>query len=165
MQLDRSREVHINTFNVRRCSWCGEKFKDGDKYYSLATISYLMLCENCKHWIMNPTDFSPEGTKEKGTNRWMVARDLIIWRDGSECRICGDRYETNNPIEVHHIIPRKDGGSNHPKNLITLCLKHHTETYKNGYGGLELTDRLVQVGKQSVLFDSQQTKENKINDK
>lgn len=28
-------------------------------------------------------------------------------------------------LEVHHIIPRRLGGSEHPKNLITLCRKHH----------------------------------------
>ncbi len=38
-------------------------------------------------------------------------------RDGFRCRSCGSRDH----LEVHHISQRKDGGSNSPDNLITLC--------------------------------------------
>ena len=38
-------------------------------------------------------------------------------RDGFRCRSCG----TRDHLEVHHIRQRKDGGSNSPDNLITLC--------------------------------------------
>ena len=37
--------------------------------------------------------------------------------DGWECRICGQDYS----LEVHHIIPRKNGGNHNADNLITLC--------------------------------------------
>ena len=38
-------------------------------------------------------------------------------RDGFRCRSCGSRDH----LEVHHIRQRKDGGSDSPDNLITLC--------------------------------------------
>ena len=38
-------------------------------------------------------------------------------RDGFRCRSCGTREK----LEVHHIRQRKDGGSDSPDNLITLC--------------------------------------------
>ncbi len=38
--------------------------------------------------------------------------------------------------EVQHIIPKKDEGSNHPLNLITLCRKCHLSTFKTSYGGI-----------------------------
>ena len=42
-------------------------------------------------------------------------------RDGFRCRSCGSRDH----LEVHHIRQRKDGGSNSPDNLVTLCYKCH----------------------------------------
>jgi 5-methylcytosine-specific restriction endonuclease McrA len=57
---------------------------------------------------------------------------------------------------VHHIIPRKDGGAHNLKNLITLCEEHHKETFKNGYAGLEILDRQIQLGKQVRLLEVNQ---------
>ena len=46
------------------------------------------------------------------------AAHYVIKRDGGKCRTCGSR----NRIQVHHIIPVKDGGGLcGPENLITLC--------------------------------------------
>ena len=42
-------------------------------------------------------------------------------RDGFRCRSCGARDH----LEVHHIRQRKDGGSNSPDNLITMCHECH----------------------------------------
>ena len=48
-------------------------------------------------------------------------------RDGFRCWHCGDTGH----LEVHHIIRRRDGGSDRPANLITLCVKCH-ENHHNG---------------------------------
>jgi hypothetical protein len=37
------------------------------------------------------------------------------------------------------------------KNLVTLCENHHKETFRNNYAGLELIDRHIQLGIQTVL--------------
>ena len=42
-------------------------------------------------------------------------------RDGYTCQVCSSREK----LEVHHIIPRAEGGSDRPANLITLCEKCH----------------------------------------
>ena len=42
-------------------------------------------------------------------------------RDGYVCQACGSREH----LEVHHITQRKDGGSDRPANLITLCERCH----------------------------------------
>lgn len=42
-------------------------------------------------------------------------------RDGGKCVIC----EFNHATAVHHILPRKEGGSNNMENLVTLCPNHH----------------------------------------
>ncbi len=49
-------------------------------------------------------------------------RRYILWRDGG-CVIegCTSRYR----LQVHHLVPRSEGGTNHETNLATLCWYHH----------------------------------------
>ena len=49
-------------------------------------------------------------------------RKAVILRDGCRCRECG---KSNTILEVHHIKPKRLGGSNALGNLITLCGKCH----------------------------------------
>ena len=48
--------------------------------------------------------------------RWIIARDQRCVIDG-----CDSGYR----LEVHHIVPRSQGGTHHPDNLTTLCWWHH----------------------------------------
>lgn len=145
------RSVIQEIYRTRICHWCRQRLKDGDKYYQNFNRE-VFLCENCKDLLINPPDFDPQGTREKGTTSWKTANILTLIRDDCHCRVCGDHYERGNPVEVHHIIPQKDGGPHNLKNLITLCERHHQETFKNNYAGLELIDRQIQLGKQVRLF-------------
>ncbi len=48
-------------------------------------------------------------------------RKAIYARDGYRCALCDNsRY-----LQIHHVIPRKDGGTDSPQNLITLCSVCH----------------------------------------
>lgn len=51
-------------------------------------------------------------------------KNYIRARDSYACQLCG---KTNCVIEVHHKHQRKDGGSNRPSNLISLCTKCHKD--------------------------------------
>ena len=146
--------VYSKVYRTWMCSWCRKHLADKDRlYYVLGAIQELHFCENCKHLIENPPDFDLNGTVELGTTSWRTARILTLWRDDCKCRVCGASYERESPIEVHHIIPKKKGGTHNLKNLITLCEKHHKETYSNDYGGLKITDRLIQIGIQTRLLE------------
>ena len=85
------------------------------------------------------TQWQPEGTTEEWhdlgrfrNNMWGLMRAHILKRDG-HCQYegCGeiDGYEKDTrricTLEVHHIIPRRLGGTDHPANLIALCHDHH----------------------------------------
>lgn len=153
-------DYYEEVYHTRICNWCRQKLHDGDKYYQ-DWHREVFLCEKCKDLLINPPDFNPKGSMEKGTTSWKTANILTLMRDDCHCRICGSHYERDNPVEVHHIIPQKDGGPHNLKNLVTLCEKHHKETFKNDYAGLELTDFHIQNGKQAVLFMPQQRIENK----
>ena len=147
---DKNYEEEI--YRTRICHWCRRHLKDGDKTFKPFTDT-VILCEDCKEFLINPPNFSPHGSKERGTTSWVTARTLTLIRDDCHCQVCEGHYTRENPVEVHHIIPRKDGGAHNLKNLITLCEEHHKETFKNGYAGLEILDRQIQLGKQSRLLE------------
>ena len=48
-------------------------------------------------------------------------RKAIYRRDGFQCAVCGStRF-----LQIHHYIPRGQGGNDTPHNLITLCSDCH----------------------------------------
>lgn len=49
------------------------------------------------------------------------------------CRICGKRPTK----EVHHIRPRFLKGTDHPRNLIGLCLECHDEVHRKIDNGIQ----------------------------
>lgn len=55
-------------------------------------------------------------------------RKAVILRDDCKCMECG---KPNCKLEVHHIKPKRLGGSNTLGNLITLCEKCHKNTEGN----------------------------------
>jgi hypothetical protein len=50
-------------------------------------------------------------------------RREVLARDGYRCRASG--CESAHFLDVHHVIPREQGGTNDPANLITLCAPCH----------------------------------------
>lgn len=52
-------------------------------------------------------------------------RKQVYARDGYVCALCG----CHDTLQIHHAIPRKDGGSDFPDNLITLCSKCHAQVH------------------------------------
>lgn len=54
-------------------------------------------------------------------------RAAVLKRDHYRCRMCGQRPadDVNVTLDVHHIIPWKDGGLTERANLITVCLTCH----------------------------------------
>lgn len=62
-------------------------------------------------------------------------RRAILERDGSQCIRC----EGSGELEVHHIIPVADDGSNEPDNLATLCHDCHLDAH----GGITLSHEVI----------------------
>lgn len=66
-----------------------------------------------------------------------LERKMVYLRDGWRCALCdSDKY-----LQVHHIIKRSQGGSNHPHNLITLCSDCHALAH-----GMDLRGVLPAIG-------------------
>lgn len=56
-------------------------------------------------------------------------KSYVLYRDNYECKYCKGKSKDNR-LEVHHIVQRKDGGSNNQENLITLCSLHHKQVHE-----------------------------------
>ena len=72
------------------------------------------------------------GQRNRATIPPAVRRGVLA-RDGFRCQApgCGNRRF----LEVHHIVPRKQGGSNKPRNMTTLCATCHRLQHEHGLAG------------------------------
>lgn len=55
---------------------------------------------------------------------WDEIRARVLARDSG----CSGRFlggECSAVLDVHHILPREEGGSNEDSNLMVLCHRHH----------------------------------------
>jgi HNH endonuclease len=59
-------------------------------------------------------------------------RRAILARDHGRCRVPGCTHASF--VDVHHIVPRCEGGRNDPDNLLTLCGGHHRATHRGELG-------------------------------
>ena len=73
--------------------------------------------------------------KFKTTTNTMAAgitkemRREVYRRDGWRCALC----DATDGIQIHHAIPRGQGGADHPWNLITLCWRCHAACHGSYY--------------------------------
>lgn len=69
---------------------------------------------------------TPEAERRLSRARWRALAKEIRTRDNHVCRCCSrPRLEEEKELDVHHIIPWRYGGSDHPLNLICLCSSCH----------------------------------------
>ena len=59
---------------------------------------------------------------------WNV-REYVLYRDNHICQACNGKSK-DKILNVHHITPRADGGTDKPDNLITLCESCHKAYHK-----------------------------------
>ena len=65
-----------------------------------------------------------------------AVRKAIYRRDHYRCALC----DSSDGIQIHHAIPRGQGGNNTPHNLITLCWRCHAEAHGTPVrGGTDFT--------------------------
>lgn len=112
--------------SIDRCQGCGGRHR---------TMIEALRCELTSSVQRS---FLEEGESGRGpvgvmasqamrATAWRMIRKGVIARDGGRCRICGkDLSKVPSWLtEVHHVQPRGEGGSDHPSNLITLCVMCH----------------------------------------
>lgn len=55
-------------------------------------------------------------------------KDRLIVKVGNKCEVCPQTYS----LDVHHITPRSEGGSNKENNLIVVCPTCHRAAHSGG---------------------------------
>jgi len=60
---------------------------------------------------------------------WEGIVKVVKARDKHSCKSCGIKVG----LTVHHILPRSEGGTDYPPNLITLCGFCHDEIEELGF--------------------------------
>lgn len=89
--------------------------------------------------------------KNRNSNNLLFYNDLnkqnkerIISMHGDKCVICGSKHRSR--LEIHHVIPKSEGGTNEIGNLIPLCHICHCAVHKindlNPYG-MSMLKRVV----------------------
>lgn len=69
-------------------------------------------------------------------------RRLVLERDDYTCKECNKNFRNNSKLlHIHHIIPRRNGGTNKLENLISYCYVCHKRKDYN----------LIQLEKNNVL--------------
>jgi HNH endonuclease len=57
-----------------------------------------------------------------------AVRREVLRRDGGRCVVPGCRHAVF--LDLHHIIPRSEGGDHDPDTLVTLCSAHHRAQHR-----------------------------------
>lgn len=97
------------------------------------------------HKIDNP-DVEGVGYQHGPQYGFENVKEYVRCRDGYKCRKCGSKTH----LEVHHIIQRKDGGTDHRDNLVTLCHDCHAALHRG-----EFTFRKPRGGYKDPAFMNQ----------
>lgn len=116
--------------------------------YLRANANLVVESTDSSHSYVNQFKYIPD---EGVANRRVKdkSRDEVLERDESACVSCG----SEDGLQVHHIIPRDQGGKNAKENLATLCADCHY--YAHG-GGASIDDgRYTVAFWASVEYDDQ----------
>jgi len=113
------------------CEACGGRHDDILALLTCHTDTRLeLVLRPCPEWEPNGTDepLLDRQTHSRLRHRaWRKVREAVLSRDRLTCQDCAKDL-TRYPswyLEVHHVRARVDGGSDHPRNLKTLCLECH----------------------------------------
>ncbi len=79
-----------------------------DELHSVHVESYLNRSPNPR----------PAKRHKASKAEWSFLRRQKI---GDGCRVCHTSFRT----ELHHLVPRSNGGDDFPSNLVELCSLHH----------------------------------------
>lgn len=138
----------------RFCEDCGHRhWSEESTLYCNAYTHWNKIKDDLPPWKPEGSREKPEWSTRVA---WVSIRDAIVKRDGEQCTECGRTpsdirqsyydgwciqdhqiltmdqrciLEVKTTFEVHHIIYRRDGGSDHPHNLKTLCYDCHLEIH------------------------------------
>ncbi|MBT9151635.1 MAG: hypothetical protein DDT40_01831 [candidate division WS2 bacterium] len=81
------------------------------------------------HALKNPAVLNNKWLYQKGINYGFAnTKAYVLDRDNHTCQHCKGKSK-DSKLEVHHVVFRRNGGSDEASNLITLCKTHHDDLH------------------------------------
>lgn len=103
--------------------------KCGNIFHGIIGPTRKIHCDTCKRKV--PHSKNPANLEDLSSR----TQSKILKRAGIGCLMCGwDKAS----LDVHHITPRKIGGSNDDTNLICICPNCHRMAHEGLYSDSEL---------------------------
>lgn len=138
--LNRKNSIKEGRFSPTMVSKINSHLKEIKYVQSILPISKLIIetATFDPHLMKNPKLYNEKYKKwgyQKGINYGFAnTKAYVLNRDNYTCQYCKGKSK-DNKLEVHHIIFRRNGGSDEETNLITLCKTCHDKLHK---GEIEL---------------------------
>lgn len=114
------------------CDKCGKKFQSTENFRKNRKVH----CEDCKRKVVHYHNLDDIESILDCSKRTLTK---ILKRSEIGCAICGWNEST---CDIHHIIQRKDGGSDKNDNLIIVCPNHHRIIHTNKCYSIEFLKSL-----------------------
>ena len=125
--LNRKNSIKANRFSPTMVSKLHSHVKEIEYIKSILPIKTLVLetGQFDPHLMKNPElKYKPWGYQKGKNYGFANTKEMVLNRDNYTCQYCkGKRKDSR--LEVHHIIYRRNCGSDDENNLITLCRTCH----------------------------------------
>jgi len=126
-------------FRVMTCKKCGIVEKPYTNGQSNPVHGYKVYCHACHTWLGwsgKTKQLKNEDGERQISSQWTAKRLQI---DTCQCCLRSlEKLGDNESLEIHHVVPVKDGGSDKLDNIWILCTTchkevHHRRVYFNGH--------------------------------
>ena len=130
--LNRKNSIKKDRFSPTMISKINSHLKEIKFVKSILPITNIILetATFDPHALKNPAVLYNKWLYQKGINYGFAnTKAYVLNRDNYTCQYCKGKSK-NSRLEVHHIVFRKNGGSDDAENLITLCKTCHDSLHK-----------------------------------
>ena len=129
--LNRKNSIKKDRFSPTMTSKVNSHLKEIKYVQTLLPVSRIILetATFDPHALKNPTVLSKKWLYKKGINYGFAnTKAYVLDRDNHTCQYCKGKSK-DSKLEVHHIVFRRNGGSDEPENLICLCKTCHDQLH------------------------------------
>lgn len=131
--LNRANSIKKDRFSPTMISKINSHLKEIKFIKSILPITKTILetATFDPYALKNPNVLKNKWLYQKGINYGFAnTKAYVLNRDNYNCQYCKGKAK-DSKLEVHHIIFRRNGGSDEESNLITLCKKCHDNVHSN----------------------------------
>jgi len=130
--LNRKNSIKKDRFSPTMTSKINSHIKEINFVKSILPITNIILetATFDPHALKNPAVLNNKWLYQKGVNYGFAnTKSYILDRDNYTCQYCKGKTK-DSKLEVHHIVFRRNNGSDEPENLICLCKTCHDKLHK-----------------------------------